>query len=381
MRISVLSSLIVMIFSLLLLTACGGGGGGGGGDSKPGNSPEELPEVEFNRTSLNIGSIGNLSESVHNPLYHELGLHAALEDKDGRVHIFYGGKELRHRFYDGNRWVEEVIDNNALTGKNATVAIDNNGLFHVLYQSEFQADRDLTDVYPGIKYAHGSFGDWEVELTPIKNSALGDQLGQIAMGAENLPAIAYQENGTIRFAALNPDGIWDIENIQESSVVTNRLNVVSLVMDSLGTPHVFYVNNNSDSLEYAVRDGVNWLVENLDVTMDNPDLFLHSAEIDSADKIYLCYASRSDLYCSRKDGELWVEDKVDDGYFDFPELVLDSGGKIHLAYYALIGSDLYLRYAENTTGSWLYTDKLIALSGLWGQQREEPINLIVSKNI
>ena len=367
---------IIIVFSSLFLTACGGGGGGGG--SKSDSSPEELPEVELSRTNLNIGSIEKLSESVHNPLYHELGLHAALKDKDGRVHIFYGGKELRHRYHDGIDWVEEVVDNNASTGKNATVDIDNNGVFHVLYQSEFQSDRDLTEVYPSIKYAYGSFGDWEVELTPIKNSALGDQLGQITIGPDNLPAIAYQEDGTVKFAARSLNGSWNIEDVHETDIVTNGLSVISLVVDSMDNPHVFFVNNRSETLDYAIKsDGV-WVVESLDVTIDDVSFFLHSAEIDNSNNIYLCYASRNDLYCSKKDGGLWVEEKVDDGIFDFPELVLDDDGNVHLGYYALTGSDLYLRYAENTTGAWLYTDNLIAPSGSWGQQRDEPINLIVS---
>lgn len=57
-------------------------------------------------------------------------------DKNGYVHIAYGGEHLYHAYYDGKVWQYETVDSSSGVGSYASIAIDSSDKIHICYTME-----------------------------------------------------------------------------------------------------------------------------------------------------------------------------------------------------------------------------------------------------
>lgn len=382
-----LSTLSIVLF----LTACGGGGGGNT-TSVPEVAPPIQETISIEPINLKVGNFSNDTlEDIHFLKFFEIGLKSVIKDSDGNIHIFYGGKKLYHRYYDGRAWREEIIDDSSMVGRNATATIDNNGNFHILYENKYLTLDDILLQERTIKYAYGTTGSWEVEETPIPNDALESHRGTMAVDSTNNVYFAYKHepfssSSDIRMA-IRDNNSWTIEEVVSDigAVSSGRLtSTISIVINQNDEPYIFYRSDifaANNRLEYAYRSAGNWITSTLATAGDqsNDLLGINSAIVDNDGYIHVCYLNRPNsitprtLFCNNNSSGSWSEELVDSDFPSLPSIIKGNNGELILAYYINDSGTQYLRYARNINGVWNYASREVSSILLGGSS---PLNII-----
>lgn len=385
---------LLILTAFIILTACGGGGGGSNDAPNPEETSPPVQEIiSIEPINLKVGNFANdIVEDIHFLKFFEIGLNSVIKDNNGNIHIFYGGKKLYHRYYDGLGWREEIIDDSSMVGRNATAAIDNDGNFHVLYENKYLYPLDDTFAQERtIKYAYGNTGSWKIEETPIPNEALESHRGTMAIDSVNNIYFAYKHepfssSSDIRMA-VRDNNDWTIEEVVSDvgAVSSGQLiTTISIVIDQNDNPYIFYRSDIfafNNRLEYAYKSAGSWITLTLATAGDQSSdlLGINAAVIDNDGYIHVCYINRPNsitprnLFCNNNSSGSWVEELVDsDSPYD-PSAIKGNNGELALAYYIIDNGTEYLRYARNINGVWNYSSRELSSTLLGGSS---PLSII-----
>jgi hypothetical protein len=188
--------------------------------------------------------------------------------------------------------------------------------------------------------------DWDIqsvcdELEPSNNSTA------LVVDSLDYPQIVFScwedsASPGLIYAKWNGSK-WDAQ-VVDAYLVWGDLNIA---LDSQDNPHIAYVNNQMDELEYAELLEGSWSIQ----ILDSYSYYPISLALDSQGFPHIAYGYGSVKYCYW-DGASWVFETVDNGRT--PCLTLDSQDNPHLSY---IDSSTYaLEYAHKTGDSWEITN-------------------------
>lgn len=179
------------------------------------------------------------------------------------------------------------------------------------------------------------------------NSAIYDSQGRVHTASTDFI-------DGIEYAVRAVDGTWMKETLPTEGIFYNGS--TSIVLDREENPHITYHNPNNGALEYAYRQGEDWIIE----TIDEKGIFADMA-IDATDHLYVCYLSKIDeegtmakIMVARQVGPTWVMETVDtlsnlNGVARrVTAIALDQNEDIHITY----GDRKVVNYAHNKSGSW-----------------------------
>jgi hypothetical protein len=311
-----------------------------------------LAPIAASLLSFELHAATWMTESIDEQKFFALGRYSGLSDQQGAPHVFYGGSHLLHTYLEDGEWETEIVDSSAQTGDGAIALIDDEGRFHILYQDFYDLDSRLGSHLPGIKYAHGTIGNWTVEFTPFPVDGLGNGRGSIDFEAGG--SIALDSSGKLHFAykyegglfhAVKSGSSWDIEEIDAISGGDH----VSIGIDSNNKVHISYIDQN---LRYATNSTGLWTFEDVHDAEIRSDFLL----VDSQDDIYICYGYEGAVYCKNNSAGDWTEEVIESGLGYLPIIQdgrFDSNGKLHILYYIKDGrAPDYMKYANNKSGAW-----------------------------
>jgi hypothetical protein len=175
----------------------------------------------------------------------------ALDSAD-HPHISYGGNsELRYAHWNGSSWEKTTIHSQNATGQYTSLALDSNDRPHIAFQDGGNAN---------LLYAHWTGSQWTIDV--IDNAITwGHNASSIVVDDSDVPHVAYNNTNTwtVNYAYLTAGGTWSID-----SVYAGRVFDTSLALSSGATPHVIFVNQNTDDLEHRWWGGSSWQSETVD---------------------------------------------------------------------------------------------------------------------
>lgn len=347
-------------------------------------------------------------ETVHDPKYFNITERSLVTDANGQPHIFYGGSHLFHKYYDGNQWLTEIIDNSPDIGYSATATMDSSGFFHVIY-----ADSD------NAFYATNKSGSWVIQSLAIPNQAKSNRgseysffetigVGGISVDSNGIVHLAFFNTQALYnpqelFYGNNSSGSWSFQMIDSDlestasgriSILVDSVNAIhivyydknllqlkhatnktgnwaivpisgsylieytSAVLDSLDNLHVA-LSTNAKSLEYITNKSGTWITEELDTCVSANQSI--SVAIDNSNSLYVSYTcdqlfpstKRDFVYVTNKSNS-WIKTVLaNDVTVNRSSIAVDSNQNIHIAYMDLIYKDIGLNYATNESGQWV----------------------------
>ncbi len=287
------------------------------------------------------------------------GVHASLAlDGADRPHIAYyedQREDLLYAAWDGAQWQITTVDVNGSSATDGSVSLtlDAAGFPHISYRD----DTDAFGLDPhGLKYAHWDGATWQIGyVDQVGRAGRGssialDSAGQPHISYYNLPYLGAGED-RLRYAH------WDGANWQVQTVDPVRQKYIdsptSLTLDSADRPHIAYMDGDAEDLKYARWDGAQWLIQTVD-SAGNVGTY-PSLALDAADRPHISYRDRTndDLKYARWDGAQWLTETVtstgDVGYYT--SLALDSAGRPRITYYDKTDGDLQYAFWTDSAHS------------------------------
>ncbi len=297
----------------------------------------------------------------------EVSRQALVHDPAGRPHYFYGGSHLYHKYFDGQAWQREIVDQAPRTGRFARATIGSDGRFHVAYLDEYSSGPNSKRV----RYAVGGPGSWTTEEIPVIPAVIFSDsvFDSIAVDSSGVPYIARRE------CLQNPGillhrksgGSWTTETAASLTGCESggdpQTRLVSVVIDGNDQPHVLYYFDSDGTLRHSRRSGGAWTAEVVASAGHNE----HSSFARGpGDVLYACYMAQEQtpvLYCANNASGSWQQTLVDAGgdlgttrqVGAYPSVFVDTSGAVHVSYYALQqnpSSTYFIRYATNVSGTW-----------------------------
>ncbi len=238
--------------------------------------------------------------------------------------------------WDGNSWTFETIDNASEAGGPVSLALDQLGNPQVAYRTGvFVMGMPVAN----LSYAKWISNTWQTE-TVVADKSVSWQLS-MAVDEGGSPHIAYVDNNTnaIRYASWTGSS-WDIQTVGQGGYV-------SLAMDASGAPHLAFTQN---VLVHVYWDGNAWVFDQV----DNATAQGVSLAIDSLGFAHICYYQNYQIKYAWYDGSQWNIQTVDPniGYYESqPALVLDRDNHPHISYYSSPPNGV-LKYATDNGGGW-----------------------------
>jgi len=144
---------------------------------------------------------------------------------------------------------------------------------------------------------------WPYDIVSERVSATQNdtRATSIALGESGEPRIALMTSGSLRYAWLEASS-WHMETVDDS---IGEAGECSLAIDSVGRPHVVYVDRSLDDFKYAYKDATGWHVETVADGFADVDSYI-SLAIDGADQLHVAYSPRhSRVGYAFFDGSAW----------------------------------------------------------------------------
>jgi hypothetical protein len=278
-------------------------------------------------------------------------IHLVIDDNDfahaqyTRI-VYAAGYSFYHFIYLTNKsgsWVQtDLVFNGGNHGKNGSIDVDSNGMAHVSCY-----DREIG----GLSYATNAGGAWVESIV--------DQGGKLYA-----PSLALGTGGS-SYISVNNDTTDEILVFDNSAGSWNRRTVYvrpgsnyhplnSLAVDDSDNVHVAFIHG---TLLYASDSTGPWAVTVLENQSFPAYYYYPEVEVDSNGKVHIAY--REDLRNSigslkHADNALgaWQTEYIDSLYRSIltPSMVIDQNDKVHISYGALdVGN---MKYANNITNVW-----------------------------
>jgi len=193
---------------------------------------------------------------------------------------------------------------------------------------------------------------WEFTLVDGAN-AVGETVS-VAFGPNGLPAVAYIGAGRLRIAQFDGTA-W-------TSSVVDATNAFSELQPSLafapdGHPAIAYHNATLGTLSYAIFDGADWTITNVDENPTTGQFPSLAFGPDGFPAIAYYYFNDSDLRFAKFDGDKWIIELVDteSSTGRFPSLAISSDGLEGIVYLYDGADDFDLRMASRNGSNWNVT--------------------------
>jgi hypothetical protein len=249
-------------------------------------------------------------------------------------------------------WLVEEIDTDAVDPDNAANSV------HVSYgRMEDAATADNV-----LKYAvRDESGQWNI--TTVDSGGVG-WYSSIKVDPLDNAYISYYDivNRSLKYAT-NAKGLWDVATIDSTSLDTGRS--TSLVLDSFNDAHIVYYDSENGSLKYATNYYGLWTVSTIDSAGNTG--WTSSLAIDDSvyrDRLHVVYPEDDNgvlKYATKTPYSIWSITSIDSigSSTELTQTLLermvsidaDVDGYVHMGYYDIADADL--KYATNTTGSWV----------------------------
>ncbi|MFA0847586.1 MAG: chitobiase/beta-hexosaminidase C-terminal domain-containing protein, partial [Methanobacterium formicicum] len=308
-----------------------------------------------------------------NSMYNSIAVDAA-----GNPHIVYYQKadsateypELKYAYWTGTTWhIETLESTKSGSGFYVSLVLDSSGNPHIAYSQStpdklkyaykdasgwhfFDLITNIDVSYVNLvlyndnpqisffhnteerlKYAYLNGTTWVIEnVTPTPT---GGHWNSLALNSNGNPRIAFYDyysstTGILKYAKRTPTGIWQIETVDDSGDVGVWC---SLVIDSLGAPHISYnANLNGGALKYAYYSETRWIIE----VVDSLDSLASKLILDPAGNPRIVYQDvlTSNLKYAYKEGSTWIINNVNtlDGAGHWLSLTCDSLGVPYVSY-------------------------------------------------
>jgi hypothetical protein len=168
-------------------------------------------------------------------------------DADGGVHVAFTQSAPTPRLAYAYRppqggWSTETVDASGLS-IDASIAVDGDGIVHIVYWYETSDLRAATRFFPG--------GDWFI--APIETDGTVGEHPAIAVGPAGALHVSYRVGGTrldLGYATMPPlVPFWETRHIDASA--DNVGAHTAIAVDRQGTAHIAYGDLTHETLKYA----------------------------------------------------------------------------------------------------------------------------------
>lgn len=209
------------------------------------------------------------------------------------------GKSCEFEYIPSEQWKLDIVE--TISIRFIKLAIDSNGVIHVLYTDENQ----------NLKYAQGNQNGYTSEIVCSGVEIQWNCWIDIACDSLNAPHIAFYQDGDIKYG-VRDNGQWLI-----SSVITlnNSNTFLSMSVNTNNLPIITFLDHNNLILKCARNNGSSWIID----TVDNEEYngWLTDTIVDSNDNIYIAYFRHSlnplgsGLKCAKFNGSSWSQEVVE----------------------------------------------------------------------
>jgi hypothetical protein len=204
-----------------------------------------------------------------------------------------------------------------------------------------------------VKYCRRTAGHWALETVDNGPLFAGCDTA-LAFDDQDHPAIAYNAynfyEGHVKFA-IKTGSQWESSFVATPSTFVLRL---AVDMDAAGTPHVVYVETNSDELRYSYRDGGVWHTSVIYVSTLYDPIDPQIIVEDSGRRHVVFSTSIEDkIKYAVSDGGAWdIQTLPTTGDAFFTAFTLDAAGHPHICYCGN-SADTSIRYVFWNGTAWV----------------------------
>jgi len=256
---------------------------------------------------------------------------AVAVDRRGRYHFawrtgeFFGQGILNYAIIDAGGWSEEIVDDLPGATSEVSIAVDSRGNPHIVYTPELAG-------LP-MRYASWDGTTWRKEDIVLRGGILSPSL---VLDPAGKPHVAYivDSGNEVDYASRSVGG-WTVEIVD--IVSPNQTLATSLVLDSRRRPHIAYDELFAVGINYAVKSDVGWSIELVDSGQRwDPALVLDSA--DNANMVFYD-AERGALIYAMQSSGTWCLQTIEDDPNDLirigrdPAIAEDDRGAIYVSYH------------------------------------------------
>lgn len=276
----------------------------------------------------------------------------------GQPHIAYGADHLYHAWYDGKEWRREIVDSSPQVGEYASIAVDAGHRLHVsYYDSRNGRLKYAVKASAGSGWSSETVGDPSGNNVGLYSSIAVDGAGKVHISYYDL------DNGDLKYASRQSGAAsWSVQRLDEDGNVGQYS---SIAVEGGGNVHISYYDATPtrQDLKYATNVAGAWVKSTLE-SAGNVGQY-NSIAVDGAGKVHIGYYDSSNGYLkfiAGKSGVWGAPENVDSvgnvGRYASLALSVNLKGEsiAHIAYYDGAGANL--RYATNTTGSWVVDSTL-----------------------
>ncbi len=258
-------------------------------------------------------------------------------DSSGNPHIIYGSWDgVYYAYYDGVSWYIKTVDKSG--GGSLSIAIDSSDKAHISYS-----------YHDTLKYATNASGSWVIQTVDSSGAARSS----IAIDSSGKAHISYSISGQGVVHMTNASGSWVTE------IVDSGGGYPFIAIDSSDKVHISYGYYSGSpkyayELKYATNASGSWVTEILNNDIKPAED--HSIAIDSSDKVHISYSSGQGVMHMTNASGLWVTEIVDNSaslFRNSTAIAIDSSDDVHIGYVSSISNKNDLKYALNSSGSWV----------------------------
>jgi hypothetical protein len=275
--------------------------------------------------------------------------------QDGTPHIGHGMHPSEVIYYavkQGDAWTIETADSYP-SGLCASIALDPGGNPCLSYYKSTY-----------LTFARRVGDTWAHETIDPMHFDSGTAL---CVSSEDVPHIAYCKSGdpwSLKYASKPADD-WLVETVDTTPAAGNDIN---MVLDDAGNPHISHwgaPNYGAGPFQarYSHWDGSTWNTDVIDDTVQNLNVFQTGIALDADGNPHIAYFTHewgpSNIKYAVWDGDQWNITNIDrtDDSSAACDLVLDRTGSPHVVYgtgYVQSGGSSELRYAYmDDRGDWV----------------------------
>lgn len=292
------------------------------------------------------------------------------------VYLRYNGvrNTLYHVHWQDGAWsVPAAISPNATATWNS-LAIDDQGTLHLTF---LETHFNTTSRYD-LKYAKLVGEAWEIE--PVYVTDVSGEYNSLALDKNGVPHVSFYRNSNAddlyvanRLSGLNAAGVWANSSAVDTNGVTGLY--TSLALDAADRQHVTYHNATDGDLYYASNATGTWTKRVVDATnITGQYARIQVVTSGSKSTVHIVYydATEMDLkhavctadagvgkYCTDPDAEWRIQTITSTGNLGtWISFELDPSGYMHVGYYDASNSRILysLGYFDETLRIWQFQD-------------------------
>ncbi|MBI5664350.1 MAG: thrombospondin type 3 repeat-containing protein [Nitrospirae bacterium] len=264
-------------------------------------------------------------------------------DSNNKAHISYydsANNTLKYATNASGAWITATIDFiGGSFGEYSSIAIDSNNKVHISYYNY------------SLKYATNTSGSWVI--TTVDSTAYAGQYTSIALDSTGKAHISYFDSNSDLKYVTNASGSWVITTVDSTGYVGQY---TSIALDSTDKAHISYFDYTNWAFKYATNTSGNWVTAVVDSAGPGRGIKYTSIATDSNNNVHISYQPTDGelRYLTNVPGS-WAITPVEPAVYinNYSSIAIDSDNKTHISYIERRNADYYLKYATNTSGSWV----------------------------